>query len=61
MTDVTVAVPVALGELLSPSQVITYIITGSAKWYFCYSIGLISGFAPEKNYPWKTPPFGNNC
>ena len=40
---------------------ITYIITGSAKWYFCYLIGLISGFAPEKNYPWKTPPFGNNC
>ena len=58
MTEV--AVTEVLGELLSPSQVITYMITGSAKWYFRYLIGLISGFAPKKT-TWKTPPFGNNC
>ena len=37
MTDV--AVPEALGESLSPSQVSTY-MTCPAKWYFRYLIGL---------------------
>ena len=53
MTDVAVAE--ALGESLSPSQGSTY-ITGSAKWCFCYLIGLTSVFATEKNYSWKTSP-----
>ena len=53
MTDVAVAE--ALGESLSPSQGSTY-ITGSAKWCFRYLIGLISVFATEKNYSWKTSP-----
>ena len=39
MTDVTVTVPEALGESLSPSQVSTY-MTCPAKWYFRYLIGL---------------------
>jgi CRISPR/Cas system-associated exonuclease Cas4 (RecB family) len=39
MTEVTVTVPEALGESLSPSQVSTY-TTCPAKWYFRYLIGL---------------------